>query len=92
MEINGPYSVHGAHAIKPAAKANFSQPAQLDSVFEPRDEFEISPEGNWLSKVDSLPEIRTDRVAQIKAEIATGAYDSDHKLDAALDRLLDEIG
>lgn len=36
-------------------------------------------------------EIRADRVAQIRAQIASGAYDSPAKISQALDRLLDEI-
>ena len=38
-----------------------------------------------------LPEIRTDRVNQLRAEIAGGAYECSAKLDTAIERLLDEI-
>jgi anti-sigma28 factor (negative regulator of flagellin synthesis) len=37
-------------------------------------------------------EIRADKVASIKAQIAAGTYDDmDHKLDASLDKLLDDL-
>ena len=36
--------------------------------------------------------IRQDRVAEIRAQIASGAYETDVKLNGALERLLDEIG
>jgi anti-sigma28 factor (negative regulator of flagellin synthesis) len=37
-------------------------------------------------------DIRADKVAAIKAQIASGAYDADDKkLDAALDGLLDDL-
>ncbi|MDP6556758.1 MAG: flagellar biosynthesis anti-sigma factor FlgM [Pirellulaceae bacterium] len=39
-----------------------------------------------------MPDVRTDRVAELRAQIASGAYETDAKLDVALDRLLDEIG
>ena len=36
--------------------------------------------------------IRTDRVAQIRQAIEAGTYETQDKLDIAIDRLLDEIG
>ena len=33
-------------------------------------------------------EVRTDRVADIRAQIANGSYDSAEKLDAAVGRML----
>ena len=56
------------------------------------DQLDISPEADLASRISGMPEMRTDRVAEIRAQIASGAYETDAKLDAALDRLLDEIG
>ena len=36
-------------------------------------------------------DIRADKVAQIKAQIAAGKYETDKKLDGALDGLLDDL-
>jgi anti-sigma28 factor (negative regulator of flagellin synthesis) len=36
-------------------------------------------------------DIRTDKVAAIKAQIEAGTYEDDKKLDAAVDRLLDDL-
>ncbi len=36
-------------------------------------------------------DIRTEKVAGIRAEIEAGKYEDDHKLDVATDRLLDEL-
>jgi anti-sigma28 factor (negative regulator of flagellin synthesis) len=36
-------------------------------------------------------DIRADKVAQIKAQIAAGTYEDDKKLDGALDGLLDDL-
>jgi len=52
---------------------------------------DISPEAQLLSQARDLPEIRADRVAAIKAQIASGTYETDAKLDAALENLLDEF-
>ncbi len=56
------------------------------------DQLDISPEADLASRISGMPEMRMDRVAEIRAQIASGAYETDAKLDAALDRLLDEIG
>ncbi|HIQ20562.1 MAG TPA: flagellar biosynthesis anti-sigma factor FlgM, partial [Planctomycetes bacterium] len=39
-----------------------------------------------------VPEIRQERVARIRAEIAAGTYETEEKLEIAIGRLLDEIG
>ncbi|HOA53174.1 MAG TPA: flagellar biosynthesis anti-sigma factor FlgM [Thermogutta sp.] len=48
--------------------------------------------GQLLDKVHDLPDIRADLVARIRAEIAAGTYETEEKLQVALERLLDEIG
>jgi negative regulator of flagellin synthesis FlgM len=55
------------------------------------DELDISQEADLVGRVEDLPDIRADRVAEIRAEIAAGVYDTDEKLDIALGRLLDEM-
>ncbi len=52
----------------------------------------ISPEANILSSMNNVPEIRASRVADIRAQIESGVYETEDKLDAALEGLLDEIG
>lgn len=36
-------------------------------------------------------DVRTDKVAQIKAQIAAGTYDDDKKFDLATDRMLEDL-
>lgn len=91
MQIYGPAQVHGPQAITgPHATRAASNPAPAHSAAS--DELSISETGELLARVRDLPEMRAERVAQIRAEIAAGTYEDDAKLDAALDRLLDEIG
>jgi anti-sigma28 factor (negative regulator of flagellin synthesis) len=56
------------------------------------DQVDISPAAEMVGRVADLPEIRADRVTEIRAQIAAGVYETDAKLDVALGRLLDEIG
>jgi negative regulator of flagellin synthesis FlgM len=57
-----------------------------------QDEVQISDAGRLVDQVRDLPEIRQDRVNQIRNEIAKGVYETPEKLQIALERLLDEIG
>jgi anti-sigma28 factor (negative regulator of flagellin synthesis) len=41
---------------------------------------------------DPAPDVRALRLAQIKAAIEAGDYETQDKLDAALSRLFEEIG
>jgi negative regulator of flagellin synthesis FlgM len=55
------------------------------------DRLELSGVSHLLSSLKTN-DIRTDKVAAIKAQIASGIYDADgSKLDAATDKVLDAI-
>ena len=56
------------------------------------DQLDISQEAELVSRVREVPDIRADRVAEIRAAIESGTYETTDKLDIALDRLLEEIG
>jgi len=45
-----------------------------------------------VEQVKQAPDIRQDRVQAIRAQIASGTYETGGKLDVAVSRLLDEIG
>ncbi|MDZ4830879.1 MAG: flagellar biosynthesis anti-sigma factor FlgM [Phycisphaerae bacterium] len=59
---------------------------------ENRDRVELSEHARWLDTLRSLPPIRAEKVAEIKAAIADGTYESDEKLNTVIDRLLEDIG
>jgi negative regulator of flagellin synthesis FlgM len=91
MQIHSATHVHGAHAINTphAPQVHSSQHplgagAAIDTV-------DISDTGRVLEMAAQLPEIRSDRVEQLRAQISQGAYETSDKLDLALERLLDEI-
>jgi negative regulator of flagellin synthesis FlgM len=88
------YGTSHVHAAQPLNAPHRNAPAQA-----PResygaggvDQLDISPEADFAAQVRDLPEIREDRVAEIRAQIQAGTYETADKLDAALSRLLDEI-
>ncbi len=54
----------------------------------PKDELDISPLAKKLAEAGDL---RQARLAQIKAAIEAGEYETPEKLEAAVDRLLDKL-
>ena len=91
MQIHGPYHVHGPQPLN--APHRIKAPQAQPSPAEPRgiDQLDISPQADFISRVRELPDIRADRVAQIREQIQAGVYETPEKLDIALERLLDEI-
>jgi len=93
MQINGPAHLHSAQAINPphhSTRASRPAAAQPNSIAQ-TDQVDISSEASFVAEARELPEVRQDRVAAIKAQIEAGLYETDDKLDGALDRLLDEL-
>lgn len=54
------------------------------------DQVDISPVAQLLSRVAQLPDIRQEKVEHIRAQIAAGIYETPEKLNAAVDKLLEE--
>jgi len=92
MQIHGPAHVHGPHPINPPHKVQPPQSAPQSSGVQGADELNISEAAQAISKARDVPSIRQDRVAEIRAQIAEGVYETEEKLDIAVERLLDEIG
>lgn len=54
------------------------------------DKVELSGMSHLL-KALKTNDVRTDKVADIRAQIEAGTYETDDKLDAAADKLLDDL-
>lgn len=91
MEIYGAGGTQGPQPIYPRL-APFSVDAGGSvQAGVPRDHVEISPLGRMLEGIDRLPEIRHEKVEEIRRQIASGVYETPEKLELALDRLIDEL-
>jgi negative regulator of flagellin synthesis FlgM len=92
MYIYGTTHVHTPQPIAPPHRLSPTQaPTEAADSFGV-DQLDLSPEAEFVAQARDLPEIREDRVAAIRAQIASGTYETPEKLDIALSRLLDEIG
>ncbi len=99
MHIYGPYRVSTTQPTsatqrqtppeKPAEGATKPSAAPVDQL-----ELSQGLGANRLHAANQVAgggEIRIDRVAEIRRQIADGRYETPEKLDAALDRLLDQL-
>ncbi|MGA2796476.1 MAG: flagellar biosynthesis anti-sigma factor FlgM [Thermoguttaceae bacterium] len=93
MHIYGPNQLHGPQSIgAPHNVRNTQAPAKPESTSTIHDSVEISDAARLVAEARDIPDIRQDRVNEIRQQIASGTYETEAKLNAAVERLLDEIG
>src|SRR5215218_6949722 len=68
-----------------------SIPADAPKQLPATDRLELSGVSHLLKALKSNSDVRTEKVAEIKAAIESGGYEDDKKLDVAVDRLLDDL-
>ena len=91
MEVYGAGGMQGPQPIYPRLAAFSVESGQTVQAGTPRDQVEISPLGQMLDGIGRLPEIRHERVEEIRRQLAEGTYETPDKLDKALDNLLNEL-
>jgi flagellar biosynthesis anti-sigma factor FlgM len=65
-------------------------PTEQSAPTRASDRLELSGASHLLKTLKSN-DVRTDKVANIRAQIENGTYEDDHKLNAAIDKLLDDL-
>jgi len=50
-----------------------------------------TPIGQVLRKIASLPEIRREKVLDVRRQLTEGKYDLNERLDVALEKVLDDL-
>lgn len=93
MDVSSTGSVGGAGPVRPANVTPTEGPVQAapSGLESPQDEVEISSAARMLGELQSDPQVRAERLAEIRAAIEAGTYETEEKLSASVDRLLDEI-
>jgi negative regulator of flagellin synthesis FlgM len=93
MQVYGAAHTHGAQPINPPHHSRTTASSAAVPVANASgDELSISEAGSLLEQIGQLPGIRHERVSAVRSALAAGTYETDEKLQVALDRLLDEIG
>jgi negative regulator of flagellin synthesis FlgM len=101
MQIFGPFRVSttapttGAQRLQPAkaAEPTAAPKTAAPKTAAPIDKLDISNHVNRLQSTSPTTggDIRIDRVAELRRQIASGTYDTPEKMDVALNRMLDEF-
>jgi anti-sigma28 factor (negative regulator of flagellin synthesis) len=65
--------------------------AETETPMSSADKLELSGMSHLLKALKQNQDVRVDKVAQIKAQIESDAYETPDKLDIAADRLLDDL-
>ena len=103
MQIYGPFRVSAGQGLNSTQanqasqrlKSTDSSPSKSSAT--PVDQLDLSQAATSVNRLGATSqvagggEIRIDRVAELRRQIADGSYDTPEKLDAALDRFLDRL-
>ncbi len=89
MEVKGVENLGRADSVAPAEHER--QVERVAGVSPPRDDVQLSDAAKILARLEEVPEVRQDRVAEVRAAIERGDYVTDDKIRLAVERLLEEM-
>ena len=92
MQVNGSGSVSGTSPVGRTQPISEVHKPESGKSLSPRDEVTISKASRMFDRLSQSSEVRAERLAQIKAEIDAGTYDTPEKMEAALSKLFGEVG
>ena len=90
MEIQGAGGVAGPNRVEPN-RVTPQRTEATDARTSIGDRAEISEEARLLNKLSEVPDVRMDRVEELRKEIAAGNYETPERIEQAVDRLLEEL-
>ena len=86
--INGPEQASSLTASRlGSAHRGVSGPAAAPEA----DQVELSDRSQLVDHLKSLPDIRVDKVAEVRAAIERGDYETEAKVDRTIDAILDDL-
>jgi flagellar biosynthesis anti-sigma factor FlgM len=91
MQIYGAGQVHGAQPISAPHNNQLSQPASQSRSLDTTDTVQFSAESQLVAQAKEIPEIRQDRVNELRTLIESGQYETADRFEGALDNLLNEL-
>ena len=88
MQIRPTSNVQNTQAVNLQPKTASTNSVSNNGTALPVDQLDISPQAQMMGTMATGGEVRTDRVAELRSQIASGNYDTAEKLDAAMGRML----
>ncbi len=90
MEIQGPSGISGPNRIEPQ-KISAARAEKTELSAAVGDRAEISETAQLLSRLAEVPDIRMEKVEELRQIISTGRYESLEKIEKAVERLMEEL-
>ena len=87
MQIRPTSNVQNTQAVNLQPKTASTNSVNSATAL-PVDQLDISPQARMMGTTATGGEVRADRVAELRAQIANGNYDTAEKLDTAVGRML----
>ena len=72
------------HGVKLAPKKDLMMEQILENLNN-------TPIGQVLQKIACLPEVRKDKILDLRKQLTDGKYDLNERLDIALDKVLEDL-
>lgn len=93
MDVTSTGAIGGTTPVRPTqlSSAQGIDAAPTRGLEAPQDEVQISSAARALSQLDAGSQIHEARLAEIRAAIADGSYETPDKLDAAVDKLIEAL-
>ncbi len=91
MEVRGLSSARPLSPISRPETTPGPEKTQVAGPPAPKDEVEISAVGKMLDDASRTPGVREQRLAEIKAAIEAGTYETPEKLELALNRMIEQL-
>lgn len=88
-DVNGIQPAGAARPVDAAAPVAPTQRSHAPAAA--RDVAEISDVARLAARIEELPDVRTELVQRVKAEIAAGTYETSERIEIAAARLTDEL-
>ncbi len=82
--VGGPGRIHGPNKISRVS------PSTTASGASSADKVQLSQKAGMVSKALAMPQVRTERVAEVKKMIEAGRFDTDTRLEGALKKFVME--
>jgi negative regulator of flagellin synthesis FlgM len=95
MEIRG---IDGVRGIDNNSKIN-KMPKKSDDITTSNDSADISTEAKQMAEeaklrsiIDKSPDVRQDKIAEVKERMSNGSYDNEEVLKTVAERLMKVLG
>ena len=92
MQIHGPSQVHGPQGINAPHFTQRTPASTATAASGGVDRVEISQAAEAAIKASETGGVRQELVNNIRSQITAGTYDTPDKMNAAMERLLDQMG